>query len=223
MKVSKSRRNTSSARPATLFSAIAASGTLIAAVLGFFSVGRFDDLNKRRDSLQADAITAGLQVEEAKIASQQAVLERRLQALSASIEAGRNSSGKPLEGAALSAQDRAEISQTSSDEKQVSARVAALESALMNDPVKALTVPLLRKDVDANQQQERTDIAEIRSEVDRLYTFAEWFMGLIVASAVAILALAVPRIRLARDHGPGYGETDLKKTPSDAAQTSASG
>jgi len=68
----------------------------------------------------------------------------------------------------------------------------------MNDPVKALSVPLLKKDVDTIQEREKTDATEIRSEVDRLYTFSEWFMGLIIATTVSILALAIPRLRASR-------------------------
>jgi hypothetical protein len=100
--------------------------------------------------------------------------------------------------AKLSDQDRAVIDQLVEQQKQIAGRLTALEGALMNDPVKALSVPLLKKDVDTIQEREKTDATEIRSEVDRLYTFSEWFMGLIIATAVSILALAIPRLRVSK-------------------------
>lgn len=97
--------------------------------------------------------------------------------------------------------------------------VSGLEGALKNDPVKALAVPLLKKDVDTIQEREKTDASDIRSEVDRLYTFSEWFMGLIIATAVSILALAIPRLRAGKKRSDETGISDDRALPVDPSGT----
>ena len=149
----------------------------------------------------------------------QRAMQQRLNEL---LEKLTKKGGAPASGRTvmLSDQDRALIDQVVEQQRQISGRLSALEGALMNDPVKALSVPLLKKDVDTIQEREKTDAAEVRSEVDRLYTFSEWFMGLIIATAVSILALAIPRLRTGKKGSDESRSTDEPQIP--AAPSAAS-
>ena len=48
----------------------------------------------------------------------------------------------------MSLADREALRQTIGEQKKLSVRITALEGALINEPAKALAVPLLEKDVD---------------------------------------------------------------------------
>jgi hypothetical protein len=70
-----------------------------------------------------------------------------------------------------------------------------LMKALSQDPVKALTIPLLRKDVEFLQgsidrlsASVASDLANIRTsvtnETNRIYDLGKWFLGLILAASL---------------------------------------
>ena len=75
-------------------------------------------------------------------------------------EIGKSATGRPLT-------DRVAINQVIEEQKQLSARLRGLESALKNDPVTASAVPLL-KDVESLQEREKLDSSAIRNEDNRL-------------------------------------------------------
>lgn len=105
-------------------------------------------------------------------------------------EIGKSGTGRPLP-------DRAAINQVIEEQKQLSARLSGLESALRNDPVTASAVPLLRKDVESLQEREKVDSSAIRNEDDRLDGFAEWYSALIVGTIVSVISLGATIIGIA--------------------------
>ena len=107
-----------------------------------------------------------------------------------SAEIGKSGSGRPLS-------DRAAINQVIEDQKQLSARLSGLESALRNDPVTASAVPLLKKDVESLQEREKLDSSAIRNEDDKLDGFAEWYSALIVGTIVSVISLGATIIGIA--------------------------
>lgn len=70
-------------------------------------------------------------------------------------------------------------------------KLAALESALTEDPVKALAVPILRKDLDNARNTFNTGLTQTRSEIAQIYDLNKWFIGLMMTIAVSVLGLAV--------------------------------
>lgn len=73
----------------------------------------------------------------------------------------------------------------------IEARLAALEVALTVDPAKSLAIPLLRKDLDNTQAAFKIELAQSKSEVDRVYDQNKWFISMMVTVAVAVLGMAV--------------------------------
>src|ERR1017187_2477680 len=70
----------------------------------------------------------------------------------------------------------------------------ALEAAIMVDPVKAVSLPLMRKDLDSLQDKTRSDIEAVRSELARLYSLIQWFIGLMFTIALGVFSLAIGNI-----------------------------
>lgn len=200
-------------------SAALASITLAAAVAGFLSSSNTSQQRRADEARQQQMVLNERSRELEEATQNQRAMQQRLNEL---LEKLTKKGGAPASGRTvmLSDQDRALIDQVVEQQRQISGRLSALEGALMNDPVKALSVPLLKKDVDTIQEREKTDAAEVRSEVDRLYTFSEWFMGLIIATAVSILALAIPRLRTGKKGSDESRSTDEPQIP--AAPSAAS-
>jgi hypothetical protein len=136
-----------------------------------------------------------------------AQMEARLASLDKALQEIR---GKPSGGprAELDPADRHAIEESKERERQLGVRMAALEGVILTDPVKALSLPLLRKDFDALQDRQKADADAIRGELGRLYSFAQWFMGLMITIALALFTLAIGNLRR---------ESDKKEEP--AAKT----
>jgi hypothetical protein len=66
----------------------------------------------------------------------------------------------------------------------VSVRLRLLEDAISSTPDKALSIPLLRRDVDDIRQQLIHDRAIAKADLDRIYDFSKWFFGLMGAAVV---------------------------------------
>jgi len=106
--------------------------------------------------------------------------------------------GTPGDQTGMSPADRAALNQVVEGQKQLTTRIEALEGALLNEPVKALAVPLLKKDVDDLLDREKTDTSVTRGEIAQLYTFSEWFWGGFIAIGVAFLTILFGRSKPAQ-------------------------
>ena len=86
---------------------------------------------------------------------------------------------------------KVEASQLSHKLNDVSDRMSALESALTVNPSKALSVPILRKDLDNTEKYLHAELAQTKAEIDRIYDQNKWFIGLMFTIALSVLGLAV--------------------------------
>ncbi len=69
-------------------------------------------------------------------------------------------------------------------------RLAKLEQVIMADPEKALTVPLLRKELAAINDARIADHLAAKESVDRVYTLAQWLLGGICTSLFLLAVTA---------------------------------
>jgi hypothetical protein len=121
-------------------------------------------------ALNADAL-------QKMLASDQAAFERDIDAEIRNLQKGQNGNG------GMSLPGRAALAQVVEGQKQLSARLGALEGALMNEPAKALAVPLLKKDVDDVLDREQKDAAAVRAQDDRL----DRLMSQVLTTTFAVL------------------------------------
>lgn len=85
---------------------------------------------------------------------------------------------------------KVEASKLAADLNSIQGRLKALEDALTVNPAKALSVPILRKDLDNAEKNLRAELLQTRSEIDRMYDQNKWFIGLMFTIALSVLGMA---------------------------------
>lgn len=70
-------------------------------------------------------------------------------------------------------------------------KISVYDAALLDNPTKALSVPLLRKDIDSLSASSSQAIAMMSSQLERVYDQNKWFIGLVATMAVGLLGLAI--------------------------------
>lgn len=80
-------------------------------------------------------------------------------------------------------------------------RLKKLESAILESPERALSIPLLRKDIDESAKRVEEYRASSRADFDRLYEQQKWILGgigtvllAIIGGAVTIIFRSLPKI-----------------------------
>ncbi|XPF94866.1 hypothetical protein ACM9HF_02320 [Colwellia sp. RE-S-Sl-9] len=73
----------------------------------------------------------------------------------------------------------------------ISIRVTEFENAITADPLKALAVPILRKDLDNVRSSLNTEIRQSKAEIDRIYDQNKWFIGLLFSIAISVLGMVI--------------------------------
>lgn len=74
---------------------------------------------------------------------------------------------------------------------QLLKRLTNMEKAVLQDPAKALEMPLLRKDFDHLKKTYEIDSISLKNEVSRIYDLNKWFIGLMFSMAIGIISLAI--------------------------------
>lgn len=75
--------------------------------------------------------------------------------------------------------------------KSLAEKYDAIEKAIGDSPLKAISLPLMQKDV-ASVNQRITEMAIAnQQQIDRLYDQNKWFLGLMVTIAIGVIGLAV--------------------------------
>ena len=83
--------------------------------------------------------------------------------------------------------------------KQVESRIAVIERGLVDTPEKALSVPMMRRDLVALERSSDTQISSLRDDVARLYTLMLWLIGIIVTIALGLVGLIFALGRAKKD------------------------
>lgn len=72
--------------------------------------------------------------------------------------------------------------------ESITKRQEKIEEAIQTNPEKALSLPLLRKDIDSIRDNGAQSIAAIKASVDQVYDLTKWLLG---SLAVGIISLAI--------------------------------
>ena len=151
---------------------LAVAGTLIAAYTGY--------LSQRMSS-----ISTGV-VEQERIKS----IENELSAIKHNL-VETNEQIKSLSEIPEQTKMTSQLGSISSSVNQIQDKIIRLEQVIIQDPIKALEIPLLRKDLDNQKALNQAEIAAIRQEVERTYNL---LIGSVVGIGLAVITSVVTNL-----------------------------
>ncbi len=85
----------------------------------------------------------------------------------------------------------AEVNRVSNSLGKLEENMSRIQTAILDDPMKALEVPLLRKDMESIKSLNEAQITAVRGEVERTNGL---LIGTIVALALGVLGTALPNL-----------------------------
>jgi hypothetical protein len=81
----------------------------------------------------------------------------------------------------------------------LNSREAKIETVILENPAKALEMPLLRRDLDNAKEAQQAALVSLKESVDRIYDLSKWLLG---AMAVSIVTLAVVNLLKPKETKP---------------------
>jgi hypothetical protein len=106
--------------------------------------------------------------------------------LSSLLHSSKIISGSPQASREIAALKQ-NVATINTDIDRLHSELDTLNSVLVTNPEKALTVPLLRKDLDDWKVSTQKDIDSIRGEMTRSYDLNRWLIGLILAAVIGTI------------------------------------
>jgi len=70
-------------------------------------------------------------------------------------------------------------------------QVSKLNEAIIEDPEKALSAVLLRKELDTMKSDYNNSISLVRQQIENVSDLGKWLVGILLALSVSILAVAI--------------------------------
>jgi len=156
---------------ATLLGTVATIG----AALGLFSSGlnRIDPTKLEDQTIESRQAIAAIQKQIGNLDAKVTLIERRLKNLPTSQGPGTSASNREITLAV----------------GELQKRVDGLGSVILDNPEKALTTVMLRRELQELKVANEGTAATVFREVDRVYDLTKWLFGLFLTLALGILTL----------------------------------
>lgn len=116
-------------------------------------------------------------------------LERRLGAMEQKL----NSLSQAIETSTTDKLDRANVAAMKAEIQALGKDFASLKEIVIESPEKALAIPLLRKDMNALESKQAAVAASTKEQIDRIYDFSKWFLGLMITLAIGLVTMGFVR------------------------------
>ncbi|MFN3675327.1 MAG: hypothetical protein ACK4TC_05055 [Sphingomonas pseudosanguinis] len=86
--------------------------------------------------------------------------------------------------------DAARIAAITSRLDDISKRQDTLEKAILNNPEKALSLPLLKRDIDSVRDNNNQAVLSMKASVDQVYDLSKWLLGSVALTVISLVATA---------------------------------
>ena len=78
-----------------------------------------------------------------------------------------------------------------------------LNSIILDNPEKAVSLPLMRKDMENLESNHKNDLEAMRSELSRALGLGQWLIGLMFFMAIGLFGIAVGNLLLPKEIATG--------------------
>jgi hypothetical protein len=149
-------------------------------------------------------LTSDLKQQQTDLAAAEKRLAESLAAQRAQVQdlTTRSSAGTPAQLSATVAKQLTDVSSataklsiqydTMTDQQgQLDKRLKEMETVILADPTKALSLPLLQRDLQAVSQQLDRGLASAKADSDRVYDLMKWVLGLMGIVSLSLVGTAV--------------------------------
>lgn len=198
-------------RPERLAERASALGAIVAAIALIASIVSFSgaklSLGDARAGARIAATVAELQMKADKVAD---ALDRKLDNLDrellrtksevARLSASTSAGSKPGDPRQISElrqiveKTDTSVSSLEKDSRILTDRLEKLEAVILEDPLKALEMPLLRRELDGIRQQWVRDVDGLKAENARVYDLMKWLIGLMALVSLSLVGTAVGNV-----------------------------
>ena len=117
-----------------------------------------------------------------ELSEQLKILDDKVVTLSQLVE---NASKEKMESLGL---DKIQVSV-----KTISSELESLKKIIIENPEKALAIPLLRREMDELQRKQLALATSTKDQIDRIYDFSKWFLGLMITLAIGLVTMGFVR------------------------------
>ncbi|MET0466774.1 MAG: hypothetical protein ABW007_26675 [Chitinophagaceae bacterium] len=105
-------------------------------------------------------------------------------------------------------QEALQIKELSANVAKLQESVSDMERLIMDNPSKALAMPLMRKDLDSLKENNQAEMTSLRKDIDRIYDLNKWLVGLMFTMALGVLTLAISNFWKAKEKVAEAGQTE---------------
>jgi hypothetical protein len=72
--------------------------------------------------------------------------------------------------------------------------VETLNQAILNNPEKAISIPILKIEMENQKEQNEKEIKSIKDDITRVYDMSKWIIGLVFTMLVSIIVLNISNL-----------------------------
>ena len=167
----------------------------LASTLFYFTINVFDQQKARRESeitaMESRTISEEIQRQKGVLDEAQARNLELLKQLTKGVKAVPEGSRSRQEMALV----KKDLSDIHGEVSNLRSSLDNLGTAITGTPEKAVTIPLLKKDVDDLRLSTQRDIDSLRGEMARSYDLNKWLIGLILAAVLGMLVNSILQSR----------------------------
>lgn len=217
--VKRAMKRTDRRRSLQSVTGFALAAALLGAVFSLFSL-RSDESRRERDAKEQTYARYNQEQQLAALMKRADEAQRenmRLETLLQQALAGK--SGLPGRVASRDQPDKNPLDNLEKSNRELDQRMDALETAILQTPEKAVSLPLLRQQLLDMQDKDKGESDALHGEIGRLYGIMQWFLGLMITIIIGVGSMAINSFRQGADRKPkpDGGQQDTPKPSAPAA------
>ncbi len=207
--VEQARKRQERRRSLQSITALTLSTALLGAVFSLFAI-KGDESRRERDAKEQTYVRYNQEQQLAILIKRADEAQRENTRLEALLEEAL--SGKPKtngQSATPASPDKKLTDDIEKSNRDLEQRMSALETAIIQTPEKAVSLPLIRQQLVDMQDKDKGESDALHGEIGRLFGIMQWFLGLMITIIIGVASMAINSFR----QGGEKGKTTVLSKP----------